>query len=355
MLAADVALVDIDGAHWGNWFELLVPPVIRLDPRWAVVVIDDGAVVEAVIHAPGDVRGAAGVPEALAPARVPFTGTSQAALEQLSRALDVDAVAVLDRRVLLQASAEGERALAPGDDLVAQALTLLRAYKKHSGRGIWSRPPVLDLLPSMSHEALQRTFDLLVPDGSSMVLYVIEDDGSDVHASLIAVKREGHVDLVATHLGIEDALTAPGLARDWQRGYKRVLGLVEQRYAAPSVAVFLERATLRRVMTGPTDQLARELNARNVIIDPAPAWFLGLMGGATMAAFATRGAKVLARMLPGPARRMAADMAHTAQTVIRDSGAHPFALLGFDPVELWLELRHLYRHEDRRAGRHEDR
>jgi hypothetical protein len=287
------------------------------------------------------------VPEALAPARVSFTGTSQTALEQLCRALDVDAVAVLDRRVLVQASTEAERALAPGDDLVSQGLTLLRAYKKHSGRGIWSRPPVLDLLPSMSHDALQRTFDLLVPDGTSMVLYVIKDDGSDVHASLIAVKREGHVDLVATHLGIEDALTAPGLARDWQRGYKRVLGLVEQRYAPPSMAIFLERATLRRVMTGPTDQLARELSARNVIIDPAPAWLLGLLGGATMAAFASRGARVLARMLPRPARRMAADMAQTAQTVMRDSGAHPFALLGFDPVELWLELRHLYRQEDR--------
>lgn len=28
---------------------------------------------------------------------------------------------------------------------------------------------------------------------------------------------------------------------------------------------------------------------------------------------------------------------------MKESGAHPFALLGFDPLELWLTLRHYYR------------
>ena len=27
---------------------------------------------------------------------------------------------------------------------------------------------------------------------------------------------------------------------------------------------------------------------------------------------------------------------------ISDSGAHPFALFGFDPLELWAQLKHFY-------------
>jgi hypothetical protein len=40
---------------------------------------------------------------------------------------------------------------------------------------------------------------------------------------------------------------------------------------------------------------------------------------------------------------MASDLATSAQEAIRDAGAGPFALLGFDPIELWLGLRHYYR------------
>jgi hypothetical protein len=47
-------------------------------------------------------------------------------------------------------------------------------------------------------------------------------------------------------------------------------------------------------------------------------------------------------MLPRSARQMASDLAHSAQSAMRERGAHPFALLGFDPIELWLRVRHLY-------------
>jgi hypothetical protein len=28
---------------------------------------------------------------------------------------------------------------------------------------------------------------------------------------------------------------------------------------------------------------------------------------------------------------------------MKQSGAHPFALLGFDPLELWSQVKHFYR------------
>ena len=48
-------------------------------------------------------------------------------------------------------------------------------------------------------------------------------------------------------------------------------------------------------------------------------------------------------MLPQAARDRAAGLADRARTAVRESGAHPFALLGFDPIALWLAVRDYYR------------
>jgi hypothetical protein len=51
----------------------------------------------------------------------------------------------------------------------------------------------------------------------------------------------------------------------------------------------------------------------------------------------------LASFLPQAARDRAADFADRARTAMKESGANPFSLLGFDPIELWLTLRHYYK------------
>src|SRR5439155_18290316 len=138
---------------------------------------------------------------------------------------------------------------------------------------------------------------------------------------------------VAGHRAIADVVSEIALVRDWQAQYKRVIAAVEERFAKPSLALFLERATLRDVPVGPNDQLARELNAKRVVIDPAPAWLLGLLGGAAVAALAGRAATAIAGMLPQATRERASALATRAKEAFKDSGAHPFALLGFDPLE----------------------
>ena len=358
MLAIDVEIADIEPDHWLGWFELLVPSRIRNEPQWALVILDGGkpALVNVKNVATGATRPDA-VEEAQRRTKASsdsqegppggFSGTSSPALQELANELGVDALVALEREILPELHAEIDRGLDISSDFVAQCLVILRALKKRSGNGIWSEPPLLDLLPAMSFESLQRTFDLLIPDATSMVAYVFDDDAKTsadrhIHSSIIAVKRKGHIDRVATHLGVADVIDESSLARDWRKRHKELVRVVGDRYAPPSVAVFLTHSAFYRIATGPSDQLAREMNARNVIIDPAPAWLLGLLGGATMAAFATRGARALARVLPRSARRMASDFATTAQAVMRDSGAHPFALLGFDPIELWHRIRHFY-------------
>ncbi len=331
MLSPELELRDLDARHWRNGWRLLVPPRVLDRPRWALVIVDGGIerVIKIVIAgeaAPGSVPC------------VPLPGVAPAQLAAFAKQLGVGSVVVVERRLIAALSSEIEAALRPDQDGVAQALVALRALKKHAGKGLWTEPPVLDLLPAPAFDSVQRTFDLLVPDRSALVAYVIEDDRQRVHTSIIATKDGGDIMRAAGHRAIADLVSEPALARDWEKGYKRVLAAVEERFAKPAIGVFLERATLLDVVTGPADQLARELNAKRVVIDPAPAWLLGLLGGAAVAAMAGRAASALAHMLPQSARDRASALASRAKGAI-----DPFALLGFDPIELWQRLKHHYR------------
>jgi hypothetical protein len=336
VISPELELRDIDARHWRNGWRLLVPPRVLDRPRWALVIVDGTPErVEKVIVAGQDARGT------IEPQ--PLPGVTSKALEAYANQLGVSAVIVIDRGLIAELSAEIEAVLRIDQDGAAQALVALRALKKHAGRRIWTEPALLELLPAPAFEPIQRTFDLLVPDHSALLAYVIEDDRKRVHTSIIATKDDGDITRVATHRAIADLVSETTLARDWDKGHKRVLDAVEERFAKPAIGVFLERATLMKIITGPTDQLARELDAKRVVIDPAPAWLLGLLGGAAVAAMAGRAANALAQMLPQSTRTRASAVAQRAQTALKNSGAHPFALLGFDPIELWSRLRHHYR------------
>jgi hypothetical protein len=336
VISPELELAHLDARHWRNGWRLLVPPRVLAQPRWALAVLHGDRVIKLVIAGPG-------APGAIDP--VQLTGTSPRELEAYAKQLGVASVIVVAKELLGRLSAEIESALRLDQDGVAQALIALRALKRHAGHGLWTEPPLLDILPAPSFEQIQKTFDLLVPDRSALVAYVIEDDRSRIHTSMIALKEHGDITRAASHRAIADLVPEAAFARDWQKSCKRVLDAVEKRYGKPSIALFVERATLMTILTGPSDQLARELNAKRVVIDPAPAWLLGLLGGAAVAAMAGRAAKGIAAMLPQSARDVASAFAQRAQTAMRDSGAHPFSLLGFDPIELWSRLKHFYREE----------
>jgi hypothetical protein len=334
VLSPELQLTDLDARHWKNWWRLLVPPRVLEPTRWAIAVLDRATLVHLIIRGEGarDLVPLPGLPE--------ITSKSLAAY---ARTLGVAAVIVVERRVIAELSAEIDGALELDQDLIEQGLVVLRALKRHAGRGVWTEPAVLDLLPAPGYDAVQRTFDLLVPDRSALVGYVIADDRRAIHASIIAVKADGDITRAATHRAIADLVSEASFARDWDKQYRRVLEAVEDRFARPSLALFAERATVFDVLTGPSDQLARELNAKRVVIDPAPAWLLGLLGGTAVAALAGRAATAIAGMLPQSTRDRASALASRAREAIKDSGAHPFALLGFDPIELWSRLKHYYR------------
>ena len=59
---------------------------------------------------------------------------------------------------------------------------------------------------------------------------------------------DGGIARVATHRAIADLISEPALARDWRAGAKRVLAAVEERFAKPSIGIFLERHTLQDIL-----------------------------------------------------------------------------------------------------------
>lgn len=347
MLDPDLSLRDLDRRHWSNWWRLLVPPRVWGVPAWALAIVGEespdgggGRGERALLRL--IVAGAGGRGE-VPLAEVPWRGVGAAQLGELARQLGVRAVVAIERGAVATLSRQLEPALRPRQDLVEHGLLALRALKGMAGKGVWTSPELLELLPAPGYDSVQRTFDLLIPDDTSLLAYVIEDDRQRLHTSVLARKRRGSIDCATTHRALRHAVSEEALARSWPTAYPRVLAAAEEELARPSIGIFLERATLQRIMTGPSDQLSRELSGKRVIIDPAPAWLLGLLGGATVAAVAGRGARVLAAMLPAAARDRASGLAQRATAAMRESGMHPFAMLGFDPIELWTHLQAFYR------------
>jgi len=328
VLSPELELADLDARHWNNWWRLLTPPRVLERPRWALAILDEGRVIKLVIAGDG-ARGSID------------PDTVQLPVRGWAKKLGVSAVIAIERGVIGELSAEIEGALRMDMDLVAQGLVALRALKKRAGHGVWTEPALLEVLPAPTIDPLQRTFDLLIPDRTALVAYVIEDDRSRIHSSIIAVKDEGDIVRAATHRAIDDLVPEVAYARDWHKGHARLMSAVEERFAKPSVAMIAERKAVIDVMTGPSDQLAREINAKRMIVDPAPAWLLTLLGGAAVAAMAGRAASALASMLPQGARDRASAFASKARDVVSHAG--PWAALGFDPIELWTQLKQFYR------------
>ena len=332
MLNRNLDVVDLDGRHLAAWLDLFRPPGLD-EPDWTLVFVNKA---HRPVHA---VRAGRGSVDA---ASIGLRGVHASDLAAARRKLGTGLLIVVETGALGRLLADIERSLRFEDDYPAQCLTMLRALKRVNRAGIWLEPGLLDLIPPLASEPLQRTFELLVPDGSALLAYVFDARPPEVHASVIAVVKDGDISLVTTHLGLEDALPGPALARSWRAQTGRLLSLVEERYAPPSIGLFVDRAAWQRILVGPGDQIAREMAAGRLVFDPAPAWLRGLLGGAQIAAFATRSARNLARLVPSSARRRAAGLAQSAQERLKSSGAHPFALLGFDPIDLWHRIRAHY-------------
>ena len=331
MIAPDIEIEDIDPRHWHNWWRLLWPPALTHENGWAVALLDDDGAVSKVVRHGGD---------AIDGASVRMTGMTRAELERLRQHFDVELLIAIDEAVPAEVIAEAESRADPRGDLGVLALAYWAAAKQRVRQGrMGMAPPLIEALPEISADRLQKTFDLLIPQPSAMVAYVFEDDGTDIYSSVIASVDQGDLVFVSTNQIIDDAVRPVPMARRWRNDYRRIVDTVSERIDPVSLGAFASRGAVERILTGPADQLGRELAARNVIFHPAPAWLKVLLGGAAVAGAATRGARVLSGFMPKAARKLAGEVAQRAQAGLKEAASGPWATLGFDPIELWLDVR----------------
>lgn len=330
MLTEDPEIAFLDARHLRNWWSLALPPGVSRDALYALLVLREGQLIHAVISN----RGAVDLAE------IPFHGIKRQQLTALKRALGVDAIFALERTALPQLASTFERKVAMDDDYPTQGIGLWQALR--NSQGIWSEPPLLELIPPLRADALRKTFNLLVPNKSSLAVYIIDENKKRVHCSGIAVKEDGAICLATMHPAIADLVSEQELCRDWRANYSKINRAIESRLAKPSISIFMERSAVIRILTGPADQLAKELKSGTLVIEPSPTWLQGLLGGAAVAAVATAGARRMARFLPQSARKMAGDLAGVAQDRMKNSAVNPFSMLGFDPLQLLQQLRAFY-------------
>lgn len=321
MFSRDVSIHDIDARHYVNLRRLLEPEyhAYRADGGKAlplVVILDKGRPIKAVRADRGRVP--------LAELKWYGPGALEKARQENGGAFLL-AVELATARTVLR---ELEERVKLGEDGVAQALHVARAIHDHMGQGIYLSPRVLGGVPVPSYDAIQRTFDLLYPDDRSVVVYVFERQ--EIYTSLIAVKRRGDLTELTSHL------PGAGAIGDWHRDYPRLLQAAERRCAKPHLGVFIDLACWQRIASG-ASSVSRELAAKNLVLDPAPPWLLGLVAADAGAQVAKVGLGLLSRFVPSTVMKAAKDVAQAAA----EKG--PFALLGFNPFDVAGQLLRLRR------------
>jgi len=316
MLSRDVAIHDIDAAQWLHLRKLIEPDYSAYARGGArtlplVVLLENGRPVKAV--RPGQGRVPLDTLKWYGPALL-----ERARLENggsFLLAIEVAAVRSVLRTV--------EERVRLGEDIVAQGLHVLRAIRGAMGQGIYLTPRRIGSMPIPSFEAVQQTFDLLVADNSTIVAYIFK--GLDPYASLILTKRHGDIVEITTHryLGTH--------VRNWRFDYQKILADAERRCAKPHIGFFASLDVWTRIVAG-TSRLSLEVAQRNVILDPAPPWLLGLLAADVGVQVAKVGLGLLSRFVPAPVLETARGVAATAL----EQG--PFSLLGFDPFALAGQL-----------------
>lgn len=342
MLSLTLQMRDINPEHWARLLGLMLPPpggdpqpgagrgalsllaratapqrVSRtaLSPEMPAIVLTRGGQPVRIVRLGG---GTLPVSE--------LNGSvTQEALRALRHRRRLPFVAAVDLNQLPVLWAEAQSVVRIDDDYVAQQLAMLRVFREHLGRSVIVDPRLLGSVPIPTAGLLQRTFDRMLPDGRSLVFYLLEDGA--VYTSLIVVKRAGDIELVTTHDAISDVRC--GSTRD----ASAVLRAVSQRLAPPHIGVFLPLRVWQETLAGDRSAIARAMAARRAALDPAPAWLLALVGVGVVAEAATRSgrlagqllaaSKLGARLLPGKATEK------VVQTL-----SNPLDALGLDPWEL---------------------
>ncbi|MDP8254615.1 MAG: hypothetical protein P9M14_02590 [Candidatus Alcyoniella australis] len=219
----------LDGRQWANLVALFSGGRSRRRRKILLLLQRDGEVLKALHSQRGVLRGV----------RPDLERLDLAAQEH-----DAELVICLCPEDIGAVFTAAESQLDPRADYVEQILGLVRdaTATVRSRVQYWPKPPRRLRLPSFRR--VQRVFNMLWPDASSIGLFVLEDGASGLHASLLLTKDDGRI----VELCDSEALQLEGADLD---GFTTVTASIEHALAArqhpPLCNLFIERATLLEV------------------------------------------------------------------------------------------------------------
>jgi len=340
VISPQLEMRDINPVHWKRLMELMLPPpggdpqpgssggalsllarasaperrsTTALSPAMPAIVLHRAGAPVRVLR----LGGGALSPDGLA------APVSQEGLRAFRRRHDLPFAAAVDIDLLPQLWADAQAAVRHEDDYAVQLLAMVKAFRDALGRGVLVDPRLFGKVPLPSPRVLQATFNRVLPDGRSFVLYIT--NGGGLHASLIAVKRHGDLTLVTTHDAIADSVRFGSIRSD----ARAVLRAVTERFAPPHIGVFLPLSVWHETVAGDRSAIARAMAGRRALLDPAPAWVLALVGVGVVAEGTTRVGRLAGQLLTGKLGLGGRRAQKLAQTL-----SNPLDALGLDPWEL---------------------
>lgn len=264
MISRDIAVVDVHPEHWIRLVRGPGQAGQNGSQGWLLLVHENSRVIHARLRG-RLVPGLAGQP---------LSGLDLAGLRKRHRA---SRVVCLERDFLRRALGRVDSQLAYDMDYVQQLLLVVGAFRRERGSGIQLDPPSPPG-PLPPYGLLQAAFDSLWPDGTSILLYVVDDELDEIWTSLILRKTAGDLDLLTSdlHLG------ADGLDSScWRGDRERLLAVVAERVAPAHLACFASLAAWREwgAASLGSAAFARLRASQDLLLDPYPrrlAWPVGL-------------------------------------------------------------------------------
>jgi len=353
MISPRLKLIDLNPDHWARLMDLMLPPTggdpepaaagplgflaraqaqvqaagkperssLATSPHRPAVVLHRGGTILRVVQLGGGVLSSEGL-----------ASVSTVDLRAYRKARALPLLVAIDVARLPEVWASFQDGINLTDDLALQHYAMLKALKAAIGSGVEVEPRLFGAVPLPAEAMLQKTFDRLLPDRRSFVMYLV--DRGSVWTSVIATKRDGDLQLITTHDAIAARVRFSTIGLD----AKKVVKEVGRRFEPVHIGLFLPLSVFQELVAGDLSAIARAMAARKAVVDPAPAWLLGLVGAGAAAEAATRtgrlasgllrGSKLWQGLGRGPAGKAAEKLAQTLSS--------PLELLGLDP---WEALR----------------
>jgi hypothetical protein len=328
MISGDVRLEGFDARRWTRLVELFVPAQRDVEEGSAlgtlVLVVSTSGRVRRALHTQrGAVAGLTGQrcsdPDLLA---------------GLAREHYAHRVLVVREGAIEQIGEAVALRLHRGDDLVSQALVLVRAVREAFDTGALAlHPRPFAAVPVPTAAMVMRALDAVLPEGSAAIVATF--DGDEL-ATLVALRRNrGEIDRV---LGPDRVLGWAGpLGGDWRRDHRHITDRVAEHLAPVHLGVYAQHADLHALLRNPAPGAwAEAVATRHVVVQPSPPYVAVALGADAMRAAAVRsrellrGIDALAPLVPF-ARLVRSRIGEIASVT---------STLGFDPLRalaLWLE------------------